>query len=395
MQNSFPYRMLQLSFLAVVFLLTACFPRSAIIPVQPVTEDPFQAYAQEIDQLRKEFHTPGMSVAILKKREIVFAEGFGYADVKNKIPAEANTPYNIASLTKPFAAAILMKMVEQGQLDLDVEIATILNDADFPYRDDSIHGYANVCKKIKSISKNPFFRYGFLIRNYRCDTEKIKVKHHLTHTSQGIPGETYRYNGFLFKFLTQVAEEVSSKRFDELLVENIIAPLEMTRTVPNISKDYQDRVLTDRAKYYRSGLWGNFVPSSYPVKLSASAGMISTVIDLAKFDAAMDRNLIVLEETKQAMFTPTISNNGKLLPYGLGWFVQEYQGLKLIWHYGHAPRAYSSLILKVPEKEITLILLANSDGASAPFNLGAGDVLRSRFAVVFLKLFADLEEAPQ
>ena len=122
--------------------------------------------------------------------------------------------------------------------------------------------------------------------------------------------------------------------------------------------------------------------------------MISTAIDVAKFDAAMDQNLIVSEETKQAMFTQTISNNGRPLPYGLGWFVQEYKGLKLIWHYGHAPRAYSSLILKVPEKEVTLILLANSDGASAPFNLGAGDVLRSPFAVAFLKQFVDQKDVP-
>jgi len=375
-------------------ILDGCVSKSVDSSLQTDVIDPIDIFRHKIDRLQKEFQIPGLSVAILKNREIVLAEGFGYADVKNKIPAKANTPYNIASLTKPFAAAVLMKLVEQGQLDLDVEMATILNDADFPYRDDSIHGYANACAKIKKLSKNPFLPYGFLIRNYRCDTEKITVRHHLTHTSQGIPGQTYQYNGFLFKFLTQVAEEITGKRYDELLVKNIIAPLDMTRTVPNINKDYQDKVLTDRAKYYRSGLWRNFVPSSYPVRLSASAGMISTVIDLAKFDVAMDQNLIVSAETKQAMFTPTISNSGKLLPYGLGWFVQEYKGLKLIWHYGHAPRAYSSLILKVPEEEITLILLANSDGASASFNLGAGNVLRSRFALAFLKLFANLKGAP-
>ena len=78
------------------------------------------------------------------------------------------------------------------------------------------------------------------------------------------------------------------------------------------------------------------------------------------------------------------------MPYGFGWFVQEYEGVKLIWHYGHAPKAYSSLILKVPAEEVTLILLANSDGASAPFRLGAGNVLRSPFAVLFLNLFTDL-----
>jgi CubicO group peptidase (beta-lactamase class C family) len=123
--------------------------------------------------------------------------------------------------------------------------------------------------------------------------------------------------------------------------------------------------------------------------------MISTVLDLAKFDVAMDRNLIVSEESKETMFTPTISNSGQPLPYGLGWFVQYHNEVKLVWHYGWAPKAYSSLILKVPEEELTLILLANSDGASAPFRLGAGNVLRSPFAAAFLNLFTDLNDFQQ
>jgi CubicO group peptidase (beta-lactamase class C family) len=118
--------------------------------------------------------------------------------------------------------------------------------------------------------------------------------------------------------------------------------------------------------------------------------MVTTVLDMAKFDVAMDHNLIVSAETKAAMFSRTISNSGKPLPYGLGWFVQEHAGVKLIWHYGWAPKAYSSLILKVPEKDVTLILFANSEGASADFQLGRGDVLRSPFAVAFLNIFTDV-----
>ena len=64
----------------------------------------------------------------------------------------------------------------------------------------------------------------------------------------------------------------------------------------------------------------------------------------------MDQNLIVSEESKEAMFTPNISTKGTVLPYGLGWFVQEHMSVKIVWHYGWAPFAYSSLILKVPEK---------------------------------------------
>ena len=108
---------------------------------------------------------------------------------------------------------------------------------------------------------------------------------------------------------------------------------------------------------------------------------------MAKFDIAMDRDLIVSAESKAAMFSRTISTGGKSLPYGLGWFVQEHMGIKLVWHYGWAPKAYSSLILKVPEKNVTFILFANSEGASADFHLGRGDVLRSPFAVSFLNVF--------
>ena len=136
---------------------------------------------------------------------------------------------------------------------------------------------------------------------------------------------------------------------------------------------------------------GDFKLSKYPARLCSSAGIVSTVLDHAKFDVAMDQNLVVSKTTKDTMFTAPVSNSGSLLPYGLGWFVQESNGTKLVWHYGWAPKAYSSLILKVPAKEVTLILLANSDGASAPFRLGAGNVLRSPFAVSFLNLFTDLK----
>ena len=107
--------------------------------------------------------------------------------------------------------------------------------------------------------------------------------------------------------------------------------------------------------------------------------MVSTVLDLAKFDVAMERNQIVSQESKEDMFTPTLSTN-----------VQEHEGVELIWPYGQQI-TYSSLILKAPEEELALILLANSDGASAPFNLGDGNVLRSPFAVTFINLFTDVE----
>jgi CubicO group peptidase (beta-lactamase class C family) len=386
----FFYRIFFGSFFIISCLLFACAAPKKTVQKQPEILDPIQQFEQKLESMRKAYNIPGMSVAILKEQEVVFNRGFGYSDLENKIPATENTPYNIASLTKPFGATILMSLVEEGQLSLDDAMADILKEAYFQYGDHSAQGYANLCKKIRKFA----WLYGALW-DYRCHTEKILVRHHLTHTSQGMPGERYKYNGFLFTFLSKVAEKSSGKAFDELLVEKIIAPLEMTRTVPSINEELRNQTLRQRAKYYRIGTFGGFVPSKYPVRLSTSAGMVSTVIDLARFDVAMDRDIIISKESKETMYTPTISTRGKTLPYGLGWFVQEYKGIKMIWHYGHAPKAYSSLILKIPEKELTMILLANSDGASRGFNLGSGNVLNSPFALLFINLFTGMKTTQQ
>jgi hypothetical protein len=75
------------------------------------------------------------------------------------------------------------------------------------------------------------------------------------------------------------------------------------------------------------------------------------------------------------------------MPTGLGWFVQTYRSQQVVWHFGHVPNAYSSLIIKLPAKRLTLILLANSDGLVAPYQLPLGDVTRSIFGNLFLRLF--------
>ena len=75
------------------------------------------------------------------------------------------------------------------------------------------------------------------------------------------------------------------------------------------------------------------------------------------------------------------------LPTGLGWFVQGYNGQPIVWQFGSVEGAYSSLILKVPNRRLTFILLANSDGLSAPFSLSSGDVTNSTFARLFLRSF--------
>jgi hypothetical protein len=107
---------------------------------------------------------------------------------------------------------------------------------------------------------------------------------------------------------------------------------------------------------------------------------------MAKYDIAIDQNKFLTKETQQLAFTPTVSTKGEPLPYGLGWFTTNYKGTKLLWHYGYWT-GNSSFILKVPEQNITFIIMANSDNLSRPTDLGSGNALSSPVGMAFLKTF--------
>src|SRR5439155_16964366 len=138
------------------------------------------------------------------------------------------------------------------------------------------------------------------------------------------------------------------------------------------------RFIKRLAKPYVIDNGGRPILSAYPPRgISAAAGLISTVRDLARYDAAIDQHVLLAPQTQEHAWTNHVNSKGERLPYGLGWFVQTYGGQRLIWHYGQWD-TFSGLFLKVPGRNITLILLANSSRLSSPFSaLGAGNVTGS------------------
>jgi CubicO group peptidase (beta-lactamase class C family) len=133
---------------------------------------------------------------------------------------------------------------------------------------------------------------------------------------------------------------------------------------------------------------GRVRKADFPPKIiNAAAGLVSTVRDLARFDAALNDSVLLTPESRQLAWSPFVSSTGVPQPYGLGWFVQTSEGVPLVWHYGYWEQ-YSSLYLRLPQRDLTLILLANSGELSARFNLAAGNVTGSPFARLFLRIFA-------
>jgi len=320
----------------------------------------FARFEKQVDEIRTLLKIPGMSAVIVRDQEVLWSKGFGYADFEKKVPATPQTLYHVASLTKTFASTLVLQLVERGKLDLD----------------------------------EPVSRYTTEIQG-----DSVHIKHLLSHTSEGTPGEHYSYNGNRYDLLTPVLEEKTGKKFRTLMVDTFLDPLGMTESVPShdvldsaratLDQDHLNRYrrnLEKLAKPYT--LYGSeiLVVDYPPRNIGAAAGLLSTVLDLARYDEAIDRHQFLEPKTQERAWTPFVSIHGDSLPYGLGWFVQSYQGERLIWHYGHWGTGFSATYLKLPARNLTLIMLGNSEALSDPF-YGTGGMETNAFASVFLRLF--------
>lgn len=313
-------------------------------------------FEAELEDLRQQLKVPGMSAAVVKDGQLAWSRGFGYADVENSVPAASETPYHLASVTKPFAALVVMQLVQEGKLSLG----------------------------------DPVSRYSVNLP----EGDKVLVRHLMSHTSDGTPGQRYQYNSTRYGLLSQVVLAATGRSLQEWLYERILQPLGMENTAPGLAGctglpfvPACERVGNALALPYRLDQDLNFIPGNYQPGFSAVGGLISTVIDLARFDAALDANTLVTAATKELMWTPSVSNSGQKLPYGLGWFTQTYRGTRLIWHYGLTPPSASALFLKLPDEGLTFIVLANTDGLSRSVPWNESDVLDSLVALAFYKQF--------
>ncbi len=346
-------------------------------------------FEEDLEHLVKQNKLPGVAAGIIKNQKLIWAKGIGYADIENKIPTSPTTLYRLASTSKPFAAVLVVQLVEQGKLSLDTPMATF---------------------RVPS----------------RYQKKPILVRHVLSHTSEGNPGQAYRYSGDAYSDLTLVIEETVKESYPNILKMNIFDPTGMDRTLPGLLAPGYEHTMRYLAQPYEI-VEGKPVRSAYPTVVcnwsasreqqwtvvgflktiddftrreilaenytplyggvNASGGIVSTIVDLAKFDAALDRDRLITQASRDLLFTPMVSNDGKVLPYGLGWFVQETRETKLVWHYGEFPPTISSLYLKVPEHNLTFLLLANTSQLSGPYRLYKGNVMTSPYATLFLDNF--------
>jgi CubicO group peptidase (beta-lactamase class C family) len=325
----------------------------------------YSLFERYIDSLRQQTGIPGMSALIVKGGQVEWERGFGQQDIERNILAAPDTPYPVGDLTQTVAAVLLGACAEQGLLDIDAPVSQWV--ADFP-------------------------------------APTATVRQVLAHATSTTPSGGFQYDASRFATLAAVVQGCTPKPYRGHLADSVLERLGMANSVPgedlgNPASPYRelfdeprlgryDAVLARLALPYRVDRNLRATRSAYrPRALTASDGLVSTVRDLARFDNAMNDAILLRPETLAVAWSPA-NVGGAPLPTGLGWFVQTYQGERIIWHFSHIQDAYSALLLKMPARQLTLIMLANSDGLSTGANLEQGDVTASPFVKIFLRLFA-------
>lgn len=335
--------------LSIVAAAITCSSESTFAPAGSIPE-----FEQRLDNLRDDGHIAGITAVIAKGQQIVWAKGFGFADISTqRIPADTTT-YHLASLTKPFASTVFLQLVEEGKVSLE----------------------------------DPVSMYGVSL----ASSGVIRVRHLLSMTSEGDPGSKFVYNGDRFALLESVITRAAGKSFAAALQERIISRIGLTRTAPNpqsasFSVSGLDKG-TFEGNFARGYTYTNrsYSPTTYPTSFGTAAGLTASALDVAQFSMAMDRDVFLKPATKTLAWTPVTSPVGDTFPYALGWFSTVYKGVRVIWHYG-LWTANSSLIIKVPDRGLTFVVLANTDGLSSPYPLGAGRLDSSPWAREFLDTF--------
>ena len=325
----------------------------------------YEAFSAYLDSLRSQAGIPGLAAVIVDTKGIAWERAYGRQDIGSALATRVDTPFNADGLTQVITAAMVLRCSEERRLSLDDSVGSLGVATDEPD--------ASVRQILTHTSGTPG-RLTFLLRPERLAP--------LWPIVRGCAVDSYRE---IFANLLHRTGMFDSVPGPDIV--NIAAPLEGVPDPEDVLR--YAAILQRRATPYVVDGRGRALQSSYPASsasLTPSTGLVTTVRDLAKFDLALKQGFLLEAQTiEQAWSTP--SANGSPLPHGMGWFVQNYNGEKVVWQFGMTENASSSLMITLPARGLTLILMANSDALVKLYSPANGDVTLSPFARLFLNLF--------
>ena len=324
--------------------------------VLSANEQVLSALGRSLDALRIQSGIPGMAAALVDEHGVLWQGAFGYQDIRTSTPARTDTPFELAGLARVVAATMTLECVDEGKITLDQPVGG--------------SSLRQILSHTSGTPGNLTFAYDparaealeDIIRTCRATTLRRAVRDELERLGMmdSVPGRD--------------------------ATSPLLAAVE--RATGSVAERYRS-VLARLATPYTVDTANRATPSRYSsTAFTADSGLVSTVLDFAKFDLALKRGVLLRRDTLAAAWTNPVNTDGQALPHGLGWFVQTYNGEPVVWQFGADTDGASALAITLPRRMLTLVLVANSDGLAKPVTISAGDVTVSPFARAFLSLVA-------
>ena len=298
----------------------------------------------------REQHVPGLSLAVVREGRIVKAKGYGLASVELNAPATPETVYRLASITKQFTAAAVLLLAQDGKLGLDDKIGRHLDQTPAAWKEVTVRQLLAHTSGIRDYLNE--------MQGRTCNgTSPEEIAAHLGALPLSFPpGSRWMYSNTGYLLLEMIIKKVSGKPFDEFLAARVFKPLGMQTTrrnspddiIPNRAAGYVwDHGRLRNSPFLEPTLWDN-----------ADAGLLSSVLDLARWDAALSGDGILRASSREQMWTPGKLADGSASAYGLGWFLEEQNGHRLAYHDGNRLDG-STAIARYLDDKLTVIVLTN------------------------------------
>lgn len=324
-------------FFALILLLTATVAARA---------DKVDDYVKAEMQKR---HVPGISLAVIKDGKIIKVQGYGRANVELNVAATPETVYKIGSVSKQFIAAGIMVLIQDGKITLDDHVSKFLEGTPDTWKEITVRHLLTHTSGL--VREAP----GFDPLKIQNEADVIKTAYPLP--LRFAPGEKWEYCNVGYFTLAEIIRKVTGKPWGDYLNERLFTPLGMNSTRTTTMTE----IVQNRANGYgwREGKLQN---AAIFLALRPSGAFLSTVLDLAKWDAALYTDMILKASVRDQMWQSVKLNNGTSHPYGFGWQLGTVGGHKLVHHGGTLPGFRAELARFVDDK-LTVVVLTNGNNA--------------------------------
>ncbi|HEV8363824.1 MAG TPA: serine hydrolase domain-containing protein, partial [Gemmatimonadaceae bacterium] len=309
-------------------------------------------------------HIPGLSLAIVRAGKVIKAQGYGVADLENGVPVTTGTVFKIGSVSKQFLATGIMLLAQDGRLTVDDPITKYYADAPDSWRGITLRHFLTHTSGV--------LREGPAFDALKVQADSVVIRSAFARPLEFPTGSKYQYCNVCYFTLADVIARVSGKAWSAFLTERVFQPLEMkeTRTTSTTA------LVPHRARGY---VWrdSGYVNAAELLALRPSGAFLSTVIDLAKWDAALNEDRVLTRASRAAMWTRMQLTGGGSSGYGFGWALDSLDSHLLVHHGGALP-GFRAEFARFVDDSLSVIVLANSDNAQPA--LIADGVARIYFA---------------